>query len=294
MGSPVTVRAEPSFIHLLYAFTVDQDDAPREDGDSVGAAVLAAVKSHARDRGWVDRRIHTDYVLPHLAEHMNAEHPGDTEDEVGHWWRFDGTLPREWVLHASASREILLGLTSVDFILYRTGIGMLRLGLEARSDSIEDWQDALHLSRFYDLPGAGPEGTTARRSSIFARRAKRITAVDGACLAGGDALVGHGRHGFGHLVAHLMGGLLDRVGWQRSAVPGLLTPYSAFFVDWKEADERGATRDPLPLAPAAPVVRDRRSSRTGRPPRRPACLRRSDVARVFVRGRWVLRRRRTP
>ena len=237
----ISVRQQPSFIRLVYSFALAPGGRQSEHRKPA-AAVLAQLKERAPGFGWEDRKILYDYVLPHLADHMNAQDERDGEGEVGHWWRFAGGHPPTWALRVNADREVELTLNSVEFVFFRTGIGMLLLEIDPVSDLLDDWQDALHLSRFYRLPppeGANDEVEYSEPRSVFARRAPRLIPVEGdssgAYWAGG--LQGAKPCGFGRLIAGLMDELFGDRTWERASVPGLLAPFSALFVDWPEANE---------------------------------------------------------
>jgi hypothetical protein len=213
----VTIRTGPSSIRLIYAFALEPG---RRD-------VLAELRQRAGDLGWQDRRILDDYVLPHLADHINVDEGQDGATEVGHWWRFDRALPARWTLRVNASREVDFRLESVELLYFRTGIGMLLLEIDPDSERLEDWQDVLHLTRFYQLPD--DEG--GRR--VFARRAARLTPStdDGVSAAWSERLAPRRPGGFGPLIHHLLTDVFGDSAWKRASVPGLLSPFSAFFID---------------------------------------------------------------
>lgn len=268
----ISVRAEPSFIRLIYSFA-PEPRYHRSDVEQISThALFNQVKQRACAAGWKDRRILYEYVLPHLADHLNAPQ-AESSDEVGHWWKYEGDVPSKWVLALAKDRCIEITLNSVELLYFRTGVGMLILEIDPVSESLDDWQGVLHHCRFYRLAD-GPKSTESmrgeltgtiedsrdqNRSGIFARRSRCILPIGEFDQSISSTKLRNENHfGFGILVEELLTPLFEDRSWERSTIPGLLTPFSAFFLDWNDVDEdaqfEALYRWRRQLNPNAPVV----------------------------------------
>ena len=238
-GNHAVVDADPAFIRLIYSFALDGDRAATAD-------VFRHVKRTAHRRGWRDRKILSEFVLPHLANYLNASSTPTDDDsvdrvddgidtELGHWWERREPIPTRWNLSIRKDRSVELEVNKIEFLLFQsTGIGMLIFDVDVLSDRLEDWQDALHHMRLYRLPSpedGEPDARDQARRGVFARRARRIEPLNGER----DRFDTRGKSfGFGLLIAGLLDELVPDRQWENASVPGLLLPYSAFFVRWGE------------------------------------------------------------
>ncbi|MFZ4434575.1 MAG: hypothetical protein ACOYOQ_15390, partial [Microthrixaceae bacterium] len=233
------VDAEPSFVRLVYSFAV-------EGNRDTAADVFRQVKSAAEDHGWRDRKILSEFVLPHLANYLNTPDDDGDDDlpdtqadandndvELGHWWERREPIPTRWRLSIRKDVSVELEVNKIEFLLFQaTGIGMLIFDVDVLSDRLEDWQDALHHMRLYRLPAQGPGKADPRdqaRRGVFARRARAIEPLNGERERFDNA---GESFGFGMLIRGLLDELVPDGQWEHASVPGLLLPYSAFFVRW--------------------------------------------------------------
>lgn len=230
-----------SFVSFLYPFRFES--STYNDLISKTNSLKATTKQGEQPL-WIRNEFVEDDLLPHVARYLNTP---DDASSTSRLWRMNATALNspaflggyaDWELHTPQGNFRFV-LKSFKLILFRAGVGFLGLRVELESESLPDWQNFIHYSRYL------------RRSNQVRLRVMRRSGVDAATrqpiyepysppILEKTATDSPGEFALGEILSELLNRLAPaekQQWWQEVFVAGQLIPFVVLCVNQLPSDQ---------------------------------------------------------